>query len=213
DELDDWRLVASSGDRTGLATAEPSDPGRADLVRRQRELRERLDALAPAVPIYPGTFNPPGPTHPPRRRGPRQEGEPVPPSGVRTVGPPLEIAADAPERERRLATWIGHPENPLPARVMVNRVWLYHFGRGLVATPSDFGFQGGRPSHPELLDWLAREFLRSEGSLKRMHRLIVLSATYRQSSRFDARAVALDADNRPLWRFSPRRLEAETGRD
>jgi hypothetical protein len=96
---------------------------------------------------------------------------------------------------------------------MVNRLWHYHFGRGLVATPSDFGFGGGLPSHPELLDYLACEFMASGWRPKAIHRLIMLSSTYRQSSRHDSRAAAVDADNRLLWRFAPRRLEAEALRD
>src|SRR5436309_3216786 len=96
---------------------------------------------------------------------------------------------------------------------MVNRIWHYHFGRGLVATPNDFGYNGGQPSHPELLDWLASEFIRSGGSLKQLHRLIVLSGVYRQSSHFSAKAAAVDADNRLLWRFPGRRLEGEAVRD
>ncbi|MGH9676468.1 MAG: DUF1553 domain-containing protein, partial [Candidatus Acidiferrum sp.] len=122
---------------------------------------------------------------------------------------------DARESARRvaLADWIADSENPLPARVMVNRVWHYHFGAGLVRTPSDFGVNGDRPSHPELLDWLASEYLANGGRLKPLHRLIVLSRTYRQSGEFPAKRAALDADNRYLWRFSPRRLEAEAIRD
>jgi hypothetical protein len=96
---------------------------------------------------------------------------------------------------------------------MVNRLWHYHFGAGLVETPSDFGFNGARPTHPELLDWLADEFVMNGYSLKHMHRLIANSATYRQSSRFRADAAKRDASNRWLWRKSPMRLEAEAVRD
>ena len=96
---------------------------------------------------------------------------------------------------------------------MVNRVWHYHFGRGIVATPSDFGFNGAAPSHPELLDWLASAYIAGGWRLKPIHRLIVTSAAYRQSSRLDPRAQAVDRDNRLLWRMTPRRLEAESIRD
>jgi hypothetical protein len=96
---------------------------------------------------------------------------------------------------------------------MVNRIWQGHFGTGLVETASDFGRMGSEPSHPELLDWLASEFVRSGWSIKQMHRLIVLSSTYRQSTRLDPKAAARDADARLLWRFPPRRLDAETIRD
>ena len=112
-----------------------------------------------------------------------------------------------------LADWIASPENPLPARVMVNRVWHWHFGQGIVRTPSDFGFNGDRPSHPELLDWLAAEYQSNGWKLKPLHRLIVLSATYRQSTRYDEKAAAADADDRLLWRRRPQRLEAEEVRD
>jgi hypothetical protein len=127
----------------------------------------------------------------------------------------FDLAADAPDGERRikLAAWITDAKSPLFARVMVNRLWHYHFGVGLVETPSDLGFNGGRPSHPELLDWLADEFIRSGYSVKHMHRLIVGSATYRQSSRFRPDAAKRDASNRWLWRKSPMRLEAEAVRD
>ena len=110
------------------------------------------------------------------------------------------LDAQAPEAQRRaaLARWIADPANPLPARVMVNRVWHYHFGRGIVATPSDFGFNGAAPSHPELLDWLASTYIAGGWRLKPIHRLIVTSAAYRQSSRLDPKAQGIDRDNRLL---------------
>jgi hypothetical protein len=97
--------------------------------------------------------------------------------------------------------------------VIVNRLWQYHFGQGLVDTPSDFGFGGGRPSHPELLDWLASELARQKWSLKQLHRAILLSAAYRQASRHVPAAAKVDAGNRLLWRKEPLRLEAEAVRD
>jgi hypothetical protein len=96
---------------------------------------------------------------------------------------------------------------------MVNRIWQYHFGQGLVETPSDFGLNGGLPSHPELLDWLASEFIASGWSVKHVHRLILLSKTWQQSSFVDASSAAIDGDNKWLWRFSSRRLEGEAIRD
>jgi hypothetical protein len=125
------------------------------------------------------------------------------------------LKPDAQEGQRRLtlARWITDAKNPLFARVIVNRLWQYHFGAGLVETASDFGFNGGRPSHPELLDWLAGEMIRRGWSMKEMHRLIVLSAVYRQSSRQRNGAAKVDAENRLIWRKSPSRLEAEAVRD
>jgi hypothetical protein len=121
----------------------------------------------------------------------------------------------APESDRRiaLAQWLSDLRNPLTWRSIVNRVWQYHFGRGLVDTPNDFGRNGGRPSHPELLDWLAAEFRDGGGSLKALHRLIVTSATYRQASQGNAQAERVDAGNALLWRQNRRRLEAEAIRD
>jgi len=137
------------------------------------------------------------------------------------------LANDAPESARRLklAEWLADPRNPLTPRVIVNRLWHYHFGRGIVDTPSDFGFNGGRPSHPQLLDWLASELISpsckaSEAealkpwSLKHIHRLIVHSTAYRQTSLIEnSKAAEVDAENRLLWRFSTRRLEGEAVRD
>lgn len=116
-------------------------------------------------------------------------------------------------RRSALARWLTSPENPVVARVFVNRVWQRYFGRGLVATVDNFGVSGGRPSHPELLDFLAAELVESGWRLKPLHRLIVTSATYRQSSRSRDDAFALDPDNRWLWRFPLKRLDAESLRD
>lgn len=120
---------------------------------------------------------------------------------------------DESARRAALADWIASQDNPLTARVIVNRIWQGHFGAGLVATPSDFGISGLPPSHPELLDHLTIHFVRGGWSMKRLHRQIVLSAAYRQSSAINPDAIAVDADNRWLWRYSPRRLEAEAIRD
>lgn len=132
-------------------------------------------------------------------------------SALAKPGSELALSTDTAEaeRRRRFADWIASPENPLTARTIVNRVWHYHFGRGLVATPNDFGKMGERPTHPELLDWLAAWFISPDGanwSLKKLHRLIVTSATYQQAS-------TGDAENHLQCRFAPRRLEAEAVRD
>jgi Protein of unknown function (DUF1553)/Protein of unknown function (DUF1549) len=136
-------------------------------------------------------------------------------SAVADLPADFGLPADAPEAQRRLrfASWLADRRNPLPARVMANRMWHFHFGQGLVSTPNDFGAGGAAPSHPELLDWLAAKFVQGGWSVKRLHRLIVHSAAYRQSSAFNERAAAFDADNQLLWRFTPRRLEAEAVRD
>jgi hypothetical protein len=112
-----------------------------------------------------------------------------------------------------LARWLTAPDNPLTARVMVNRIWQHHFGKGLVATPSNFGLSGRPPSHPELLDWLAGRFVESGWSIKAMHRLIVLSQTYRLASVSDESNAARDPANDGYWHFERRRLDAEAIRD
>jgi hypothetical protein len=116
---------------------------------------------------------------------------------------------------RDLAEWLTRPENPLTARVLVNRLWQHHFGKGLVATPNDFGIRGDRPSHPQLLDWLAEELVRSGWSIKHIHRLLLASSTYAQSSRASADAPGrkIDPENRLLWRMNRRRLDGESLRD
>jgi hypothetical protein len=138
--------------------------------------------------------------------------------GVPAVLPPLEAPGSQPAGLAKptrldLARWLVDPRNPLTARVAVNRLWLHHFGLGLVETENDFGTQGSPPSHPELLDWLASEFIRRGWSLKAMHRLIVTSATYRQSSKSRPDLATVDPRNRLLARQSRLRLEAELIRD
>ena len=112
-----------------------------------------------------------------------------------------------------LADALVAPSNPLTPKVLVNRIWGWHFGRGLVGSPSNFGSLGAKPTHPELLEWLAADFVEHGWSIKRLHRSIMLSATYRQSSAINTTAFAIDGDNRLLWRFAPRRLDVEAWRD
>ena len=167
---------------------------------------------------YAGTRVQPAPAKLLRRGDVKSPGDVVAPgalSAIVDVGAEFGLAPDAPEAQRRLkfAEWLADPRNPFPARVMANRIWHFHFGQGLVATPSDFGVSGARPTHPELLDWLAAKFIESGWSMKALHRLIVTSATYRQSSDANNPAMKADADNSLVWRFPPRRLEAEAVRD
>lgn len=131
--------------------------------------------------------------------------------------PPAEIIppSDGESLGRRLALarWIASPDNPLTARVMVNRIWQHHFGRGIVRTTNDFGFQGSAPTHPELLDWLANDFVEGGWKLKRMHKLLMMSSAYRMSSQSQETALAADPVNDLFWRFNMRRLTAEEVRD
>ena len=133
--------------------------------------------------------------------------------GENTLPFSLSDATSEGERRAALARWLADANNPLTWRSIANRVWQYHFDRGLVDTPNDFGRNGSRPSHPELLDWLAIELLENGQSLKTLHRLIVLSATYQQSSTFDERLARIDSGNRYLWHMPRRRLSAEEVRD
>ena len=142
-------------------------------------------------------------------------GPPVPRGVPPAISGAASIPAIPPDESGRqqLAAWMLDPEHPLTARVFVNRVWHWHFGRGLVDTPSDFGTRGGSPSHPELLDRLARDFIASGWDVKALHRRLMTSATYRQASRMRPDAAAIDPENRLLWRWAPRRIEAEAIRD
>lgn len=144
--------------------------------------------------------------------------EEVQPGFLTILAPgPAEVAArqdlGSTGRRTALAQWLTDPSNPLPARVMANRIWHYHFGQGIVGTPSDFGRMGERPTHPELLDWLTARFIDDGWSLKSMHRLIMTSKTYQQASSRQEAAASKDPFNRLLWRFPPQRLEGEVIRD
>jgi hypothetical protein len=127
--------------------------------------------------------------------------------------PKIVPTANSTGRRTALANWIASPSNPLTARVMVNRIWNYHFGQGLAPAPSDFGLMGGRPSNPELLDWLASEFVRTGWDMKKMHKLILTSNAYQQSSAFNTAAAKEDPQDKLMWRFPRERLEGEEIRD
>lgn len=198
------------------------------LSRREGFLRQQLKRLQPVAMSLRHSYGPPyEPGVPTSRLMIRGEynnpGETVTAGFLSCITGddlPAPIRLDPfkrwPTRSRRmaLAQWIASPNNPLTARVIVNRLWHWHFGRGIVATPSDFGQLSGGPSHPELLDWLAIQLIHENWSLKAVHRLMVTSATYRQTSlRSDRQAEDVDPDNLLFWRFQRRRLEAEAVRD
>lgn len=216
--------------------ADAARPGEAERLDRLAEgiratEREIAELPAPGM-VYSGTvytgggaFRGTGPDggkpreiHVLRRGDVQSPGELVGP-GVPALIPGVASRFDVPpgepegERRRALADWIVHSENPLTWRSIVNRVWQYHFGRGIVDTPNDFGRMGGKPSHPDLLDWLAVEFRDGGQSLAKLHRLILTSAVYRQSSTGNPAFAAIDSDNRFLWRMNRRRLEAEAIHD
>ena len=238
----DWRVVASSADREPYAagqatptvfrldTLSPTDASTArKLLAERAENEARLAELNQAPMIYGGVFTAQPPPTPRLQRGdPMAPREVIAPGALSALAarlpfrgqpgcpPPEGIKTTLTEDQQRrfaLARWITDPANPITARVMVNRLWQGHFGEGLVTTPSDFGANGARPTHPELLDWLASEFMARGWSLKTVHRLILTSATYRQSSAPRPECLAVDAGTRLLWRFPPRRLEAEPIRD
>ena len=199
-----------------------------ELSDTMEVLRRRLLRWRPLALTVTNVIGPPlGPGIPATRvlkggdyRQPGEAVEPGFPSAVTGSDAAAMLEKDRyrqyPTRGRRmtLARWIASPRNPLTARVMVNRIWQQHFGRGIVGTASDFGKNGDRPTHPELLDWLAVRFVEEGWSVKAMHRLMVTSSTYRQAA--DNPGVgepSLDPENRLLWRFNRRRLEAEAIRD
>ncbi len=187
----------------------------AELAQLNRELK----AIAPLPLAWAGKFEQPKETTYVHKGGdPMRRGADVTPASLAVLSSalkPFALPVDAPEGERRLAlaNWIASDENPLTARVIANRIWHYHFGTGLVDTPSDFGYLGGKPSHPELLDWLARRLQTHGWQLKPLHREILLSQTYQQSAAQRDEAARLDGNTRLLWRFPPRRLQAEEIRD
>ncbi len=188
-----------------------------DLDEKVKTLNAgRPKPLPVAIGIVDSGPNPPK-TNLLKRGDARSAGEEVEPAFVSilsTQAPRIQPPrAETTGRRLALAQWIASPENPMTARVVVNRIWQHHFGDGLVRTANDFGKMGESPSHPELLDWLAAEFIASGWKWKPLHKLIMTSNTYRMSSDWSEEAAAIDPDNRLLWRFSYRRLEAEPIRD
>ncbi len=223
-----------------LRHLEPQPPNRegspsvvpAGMVAERSALFAALSALPPQNVVYCGTIvhgsgafrgtgadgGRPRTIHVLDRGDVRRPGKLVGPGTVpfiREVPWQFQFSAGAGEQERRiaLARWITDRRNPLTWRSIVNRVWLYHFGRGIVDSPTDFGRMGQLPTHPELLDWMAIDLCDGSQSLKRLHRMIVTSAVYRQASTSDARAAQVDAGNARLWRMNRTRLDAESIRD
>jgi hypothetical protein len=203
--------------KPNLSGLSPDETKRAKpLMQEKADIEAKIKAAENAQKVFAGTFRTPDDIHLLNRGDPEQPKDEVTPAVLSALSD-LKLPKESAEQQRRrvLAEWIASPQNSLTSRVMVNRIWQGHFGTGLVPTPSDFGHLGVKPSHPELLDWLAAEFIRSGWSVKHMHRLIVLSAVYRQSSDMSDQsdAAAKDADVRYLWRFPSHRLEAESIRD
>ena len=226
-----WQEVANSHDRQPVSEAhrenrlrvlEITDAERSDVARLDQELavvNREMAAIPPLPTVWTGhRQEAKGPFHVFLGGNPQREGEEVVPASLAALSgstPVYRLTADSTEGERRrsLADWIVHPDNPLTPRVLANRLWHYHFGTGIVDTPNDFGFMGGRPTHPELLDWLAGQLQQHQWRIKPLHKLIMMSQTYRQSSQYQVKAGEVDQDARQLWRFPPRRLSAEEIRD
>lgn len=189
-----------------------------DSAKQLRSLRRRPPASLDQALCISESGPTPEPTHILIRGNPHVPGalvEPAFPSVLSSPTPQIEVPEHRRSSGRRasLARWLTSPENPIAARVIANRLWHWHFGKGIVRTPSDFGYGGDRPTHPELLDWLASEVPKRGFSMKEMHRLILSSKTYRMASDVDEHALAVDPLNTQLWRFDPRRLSAEEVRD
>ena len=233
DDGKNWQIVADSHSRKPMNEAHRDHRlSRLEITREEKIQTSRLNqelrrvkqqvARVPALPtVWMGTRNPTdaaGPFHVFVGGSPQKPGAAVVPASLSTFAkttPGYKLPIEATEGQRRLALahWITHADNPLPARVLANRLWHYHFGVGIVDTPNDFGFMGGRPTHPELLDFLARELKRNDWRIKALHKLIMTSRAYRQSSTSNANAAGIDGDSRLLWRLPPRRLSAEEIRD
>lgn len=192
----------------------------AQAVQGQRWKKQLTDAVAEKQRLslsrtaYIGAFGQPGPTHRLYRGEPDAKREQVAPGGIAVLAS-LKLDFNAPEQKRRavFADWVVSDNNPLTARVMANRLWQFHFGTGIVDTPSDFGANGTPPSHPLLLDWLAAELVVNDWSLKHLHRSILMSKTWQQDSRPTTKGMTADASTRLLWRYPTRRLNAEGIRD
>jgi mono/diheme cytochrome c family protein len=209
-----WSVIADASDRRdrseGASTAGPEESLRTEL----RSLEQKIQSFRAGPQVYAGKMGVPEPVYRFHRGDPMAPKEAIAPGGLTSFGG-FELALDSSDLDRRvaLAEWIASPSHPLTARVIVNRLWHYHFGTGLVETPSDFGKGGGVPSHPELLDWLAVQFIEQGWSMKKLQRMICTSQTYRLDSRPTGASKRYDQSNRWLCYFPPRRLEAEPLRD
>lgn len=224
DSAGNWSLLSDSSSRLPANSDAVEDsevydgaPDSAEFSYHKAKLEKAIAEyrrLAAQPKAYIGTFKQPGVTHRLYRGEPMAKREIVAPDTIASLGSlPLSSSSQEQRRRREFANWMIENRNPLTARVIVNRLWQHVFGRGLVATPSDFGSNGIPPSHPELLDWLAIELVRSEWSLKHLQRIILTSATFRQTNMPLDKAMEIDASCELLWRFPPRRLEAEAIRD
>ena len=219
-----WTEIASARDHESSGASDPNaflkrltaaDAAAArDLQEQIRLARAQMTKQSGGQSAWIGTFSQPKPTHRLYRGDPMQEREVVGPGAVTVLGTlGLDVATPEQQRRLKLAEWIASPKNPLTARVMVNRIWHYIFGAGLVDTPGDFGANGSTPVNPALLDWLADEFVSGGWSVKQVQKKILLARTFGQSATPRRDGLAVDADARLLWRFPPRRLEAEAIRD
>ncbi|MFM8584245.1 MAG: DUF1553 domain-containing protein, partial [Planctomycetaceae bacterium] len=220
----EWREVASSADREPVGTGDRFEfiarlsgatAERAQRLARQwTEMQARLKSLSDGPQAWLGTFTQPAAVHRLHRGDPLLKREEVNPGVIAALGA-TGWTADVPEQQRRLelARWLTDPAQPLPARVVANRLWQNVFGTGLVETASDFGANGAACVNPPLLDWLAAELVEGGWSLKGLLRQVLTSQTFRQASAPVERGLAVDAEARLLWRFPPRRLEAEAIRD
>jgi mono/diheme cytochrome c family protein len=215
------RIAKKEQQRKRLLDQHLDEATRKSLAQMEKDLPEiekQLAASSQSDRVYAVVPHSPRPIHV-LPRGDVEKPGPVVVPGALTCVPALtpEFKLSRPEEEgqRRaaLAEWIADTRNVLTWRSVVNRIWHYHFGKGIVDTPNDFGGNGSKPTHPELLDWLAVEFQENGASWKKLHRLILLSSTYRQQSRYDEASAKVDADNRYLWRMSRHRLDAESIRD
>jgi hypothetical protein len=206
-----------------VASLSPEDKAKRAALRRQmHEINLYEPEPIPKALAVNDILKPIPPMHVLRGGDWRRPGAEVQPAFLSVIEgkgnePEIKPIGNSPGRRLALARWLTRTDHPLTARVMVNRLWHHHFGRGIVATPNDFGRNGQQPTHPELLDWLAIEFVEGGSlqatpwSMKRIHKLMVTSATYRQSSSF--KSQPLDPDNKLLWRMNRQRLDAEAIRD
>lgn len=216
-EVEAWRRGHEARLKTLQAAVEaaPTDDARKKARAAVEAARRENPPFEMALAMK-AVAGKPEPTHILKRGNPRTPGDEVEPAflaALHGVSPAVRNDDSPAARRRALADWVSSRANPLTARVMVNRVWHHHFGRGLVRTTGDFGRAGALPSHPELLDWLARDFMGNGWSLKQLHRRIMTSEAYQRSTAGDGPQAGVDPANELLWRQNLRRLEAEVVRD